>query len=88
MIPYAPNEPQWKDNAVSSWLMAMPNNGGPITPGAQIQFQPTNAWTFPAGSVFVKNFDLVVNETNPAVPVRRLETRIAGARQQRLGLWR
>jgi hypothetical protein len=76
MIPYAPNAPQWKDNAVSSWLMALPNNGGSISPGEQIQFQPTNAWGFPAGSVFVKNFDLVVNETNPSVPLRRLETEL------------
>jgi hypothetical protein len=76
LIPYAPNAPQWKDNAVSSWLMAVPNNGGVITPGEQIQFQPTNAWTFPAGSVFVKNFDLVVNETNATTPVRRLETEL------------
>jgi len=76
LIPYAPNEPQWKDNAVSSWLMALPGNGGVITPGEQIQFQPTNYWTFPAGSVFVKNFDLVVNETNATVPPRRLETEL------------
>jgi hypothetical protein len=74
LIPYAPNAPQWKDNALSSWLMAVPNNGGTITPGQQIQFQPTNAWTFPAGSVFVKNFDLMINETNAAV--RRLETEL------------
>jgi len=76
LLPYAPNEPQWKDNAVSSWLMALPRSGGSLTLGQQIQFQPTNAWTFPAGSVFVKNFDLVVNETNASVPVRRLETEL------------
>jgi hypothetical protein len=70
LIPYAPNAPQWKDNAIGSWYMAVPVNSGVITPGGQIQFQPTNAWTFPAGSVFVKNFDLVVNETNPAAPAR------------------
>jgi hypothetical protein len=76
LIPYAPNAPQWKDNAIGSWFLAVPVNSGVITPGGQIQFQPTNAWTFPAGSVFVKNFDLVVNETNPAAPVRRLETEL------------
>ena len=76
LIPYAPNVPLWKDNAVSSWLMALPENGGLITPGGQIQFQPTNSWTFPAGSVFVKNFDLVVNETNSSIPPRRLETQL------------
>jgi hypothetical protein len=74
LIPYSPNAPQWKDNASSSWFMALPNNGGPITPGEQIQFQPTNYWTFPAGSVFVKNWDLTVNETNATT--RRLETQV------------
>ena len=74
LIPYAPNAPQWKDNASSSWFMALPNNGGPITPNEQIQFQPTNYWTFPAGSVFVKNWELTVNETNSTT--RRLETQV------------
>ena len=74
LIPYAPNAPQWKDNASSSWFMALPNNGGAITPNEQIQFQSTNSWTFPAGAVFVKNWDLMVNETNSIV--RRLETQL------------
>ena len=74
LIPYAPNAPQWKDNASSSWFMALPNKGGPVTFGEQIQFQPTNYWTFPAGSVFVKNWDLTVNETNSTT--RRLETQV------------
>jgi hypothetical protein len=76
LIPYTPNEPQWKDNALGSWHMALPASAGSSAPGGQIQFLPTNAWTFPAGSVFVKNFDLVVNETNAAVPPRRLETEL------------
>jgi PKD repeat protein len=54
--------------------MAVPYNGSPITLDQQIQFQPTNSWTFPSGTVFVKNFDLVVNETNATI--RRLETQI------------
>jgi mono/diheme cytochrome c family protein len=56
--------------------MALPVNDGPLTPDHQISFLPTNSWTFPAGTVFVKNFDLVVNETNSSVPLRRLETRL------------
>ena len=76
LIPYAPNAPQWKDNASSSWFMAVPYNGSPITFDEQIQFQPTNSWTFPAGTVFVKNFDLVVNETNSNIPAQRLETQL------------
>jgi uncharacterized repeat protein (TIGR03806 family) len=76
LIPYAPNTPLWSDAAVKSRYMALPNNGGTITPDEQIGFLPTNSWTFPAGTVFVKNFDLVVNETNAGVPLRRLETRL------------
>ncbi len=76
LIPYTPNTPLWSDAAVKSRYMAVPNNGGLITPDEQISFLPTNTWTFPAGTVFVKNFDLVVNETNASVPLRRLETRL------------
>lgn len=74
LIPYAPIAPQWKDKAFSSWLMAVPYAGGAITPNQQIQFQPTNSWTFSAGTVFAKNFDLMVNETNATM--RRLETQL------------
>ena len=76
LIPYQPNTPLWSDNATKSRYLAVPNNGGIITPDEQIAFLPTNVWTFPAGTVFVKNFDLVVNETNSSVPLRRLETRL------------
>jgi hypothetical protein len=76
LVPYAPNTPLWSDNAVKSRYMAVPNQGGLITPDEQIAFLPTNSWTFPAGTVFVKNFDLVVNLTNASVPLRRLETRL------------
>jgi autotransporter-associated beta strand protein len=76
LIPYTPNTPLWSDNAVKSRYMGVPNSGGPLTPNQQIAFLPTNSWTFPVGTVFVKNFDMVVNQTNPAVPVQRLETRL------------
>ena len=76
LIPYAPNTPLWSDGAVKSRYLAVPNNGGLNTPEEQIRFLATNTWTFPAGTVFVKNFDLVVNQTNTSVPLRRLETRL------------
>ncbi len=76
LIPYTPNTPLWSDGAVKSRYLAVPNHSGFITPDEQIAFLPTNTWTFPAGTVFVKNFDLVVNETNSSVPLRRLETRL------------
>jgi uncharacterized repeat protein (TIGR03806 family) len=76
LIPYAPNTPLWSDSAVKSRYMAVPNDGGLAATAQQIGFAPTGAWTFPSGTVFVKNFDLVVNQTNPSVPLRRLETRL------------
>jgi uncharacterized repeat protein (TIGR03806 family) len=76
LIPYVPNTPLWSDGAVKSRYLALPNNGGLITPEQQIGFLPTNTWSFPAGTIFVKNFDLVVNQTNASVPHRRLETRL------------
>ncbi len=76
LIPYRPIVQQWSDAAVQSRYMAIPQNGGPMTPDEQIGFLPTNSWTFPVGTVFVKNLDLVVNETNPGVAPRRLETQL------------
>ncbi len=75
-IPYNPNAALWSDAAQKSRYLAIPNNGGLITPDEQIGFTTNNFWTFPAGTVFVKNFDLVVDETNTNVPLRRLETRL------------
>ena len=75
-ISYSPNAALWSDAAVKSRYLAVPNNGGPITPDEQISFTTNQFWTFPAGTVFVKNFDLVVDETNTNVPLRRLETRL------------
>ena len=76
LIPYLPNTPLWSDGAAKSRYLAVPNHGGPLTSDEQINFLATNTWTFPAGTVFVKNFDLVVNQTNASVPLRRLETRL------------
>ena len=55
---------------------ACPTTAAAITPDEQIGFAPTNYWTFPAGTVFVKNFDMVVDETSTNTPLRRLETRL------------
>jgi len=76
LIPYAPNTPLWSDGAVKSRYLGLPFVEGLISPPRQIGFASTGQWTFPAGTVFVKNFDLVINETNSSVPLRRLETRL------------
>jgi uncharacterized repeat protein (TIGR03806 family) len=75
LIPYVPNTPLWSDGALKTRYLAVPNNGGVITPSEQITFAPTRSWTFPAGTVFVKSFDLNTDTTNPNV-LHRLETRL------------
>ncbi|HSY10218.1 MAG TPA: PQQ-dependent sugar dehydrogenase [Candidatus Dormibacteraeota bacterium] len=68
LIPYSVNSPLWSDGAVKSRWTALPEN-------SKIHFAPTGEWTFPAGTVFVKNFELPVDDTNPKI-LRRLETRL------------
>jgi hypothetical protein len=76
LIPYALNAPCWTEGAVCSGYLAVPNTGAVITPAEQLRLRPTGAWVFPDGTVFVKNFDLTVDETNPNSPRRRLETQL------------
>ena len=68
LIPYAPNSPFWSDGAVKSRWFALPTN-------SVIGFSANGEWAFPAGTVFVKHFDLPVDDTNPKI-LRRLETRL------------
>ncbi len=76
LVPYQPNTALWSDGASKLRWLAVPYRGGAITPEQQITFTPTGEWDFPTGTVFVKHFDLTTDETNPAVPLRRLETRL------------
>jgi len=76
LIPYALNSPMWSDGGVASGYLAVPNNGGVITPDEQLRLHPAGAWTFPAGTIFVKNIDLTVDEKHPDAPRHRLETQI------------
>jgi uncharacterized repeat protein (TIGR03806 family) len=65
-IPYDVNTPLWSDGALKRRWVAVPQN-------ERIGFCSTGPWTFPAGTVFMKHFELVVNEVTGAK--RRLETR-------------
>ena len=67
LIAYTVNSPLWSDGAVKQRWAAIPTN-------ATVHFASTGEWTFPNGSVFVKHFDLPVDDTNTNV-LRRLETR-------------
>ncbi len=68
LLPYRVNSPLWSDGAVKSRWVALATN-------AVVGFAPKGAWSFPAGTVFVKHFDLPVDDTDSKV-VRRLETRL------------
>jgi uncharacterized repeat protein (TIGR03806 family) len=74
LIPYDVNAPLWSDAADKYRWLAIPNDGTHNTAAEKINFSPTNEWQFPAGSVFVKHFELPADETNPNA-VHRLETR-------------
>ena len=68
LVPYDVNSPLWSDGAVKQRWIALATN-------TAITFYPTGEWSFPAGTVFFKNFALVTNENFPT-QLRRLETRL------------
>jgi uncharacterized repeat protein (TIGR03806 family) len=68
LIPYGVNSPLWSDGAVKQRWMALPEN-------SKINFSENGEWKFPDGTVFVKNFSLPVDDTDPKI-LHRLETRL------------
>jgi uncharacterized repeat protein (TIGR03806 family) len=64
---YEVNSPLWSDGAHKRrWL---------ATPRGPMGFDPTEAWSFPVGSVLVKHFELETSVGDPTSR-RRLETRV------------
>jgi hypothetical protein len=74
VIPYTVNSPFWTDAAIESRWVAVPNDGPPYTSDEQISFVPVGEWSFPNGTVFIKHFELTVNEITGER--KRLETRL------------
>jgi uncharacterized repeat protein (TIGR03806 family) len=68
LIPYDLIVPFWSDGAGKERWLAAPAN-------AKIKFSATGEWVFPKGIVFVKHFELPVDERKPQAH-RRLETRL------------
>ncbi len=70
LIPYDVNSPLWSDGAVKTRWFAVPSN-------KRIGFAPAGEWTFPEGSVFVKNFELPkLGADGKTKTNTRLETRV------------
>jgi uncharacterized repeat protein (TIGR03806 family) len=67
LIPYDLIVAFWSDGASKLRWVAIPNE--------KIRFSVTGAWIFPAGTVFVKTFELSMNAADPSAK-RRLETRL------------
>ncbi|MBL9167368.1 MAG: tandem-95 repeat protein [Verrucomicrobiales bacterium] len=74
MIPYQMNVPFWSDGAIKSRWFAVPGTVAPYGANETVGFSSNGFWNFPAGSVFVKHFELPIDESNPAI-LKRLETR-------------
>ena len=74
LIPYEVNSPLWSDGAKKMRWIAIPSDGNRNSAGEKVLFNPDAPWTFPAGTVAVKHFELPTNANNPN-QIRRLETR-------------
>lgn len=69
LISYDINLPFWSDNADKRRWISLPDNAP-----RPIQFHPTEPWRFPAGTVFVKHFEMPPN-TGGGTPIP-IETRL------------
>jgi uncharacterized repeat protein (TIGR03806 family) len=67
LIPYDVNVAFWSDGADKSRWVAIPSG--------KVGFSSSGEWQFPAGTVFVKSFDLPTDAAHPGQR-RRLETRL------------
>ncbi len=74
VFPYGVNAPLWSDAAEKKRWIALPNDGVHDSPDEKIRFSADGNWSFPPGTVFIKHFELPVDEADPSI-LRRLETR-------------
>jgi uncharacterized repeat protein (TIGR03806 family) len=66
--------PFWSDGAEKKRWIFLPNDGSHDQPGEQISFSESGNWSFPAGTVLMKHFELPLDENDPTATAR-LETR-------------
>lgn len=76
VIPYDVNSPLWSDGAHKTRWMMVPGNGqDPVPENDRIDFAAEGSWKFPIGTVFIKHFELALDESDPDTR-KRLETRL------------
>lgn len=69
LVAYDVNLPFWSDHAKKRRWFGMPELG------TMLGFSEEGPWTTPAGTVWVKHFDMETTRGNPAI-TKRLETRV------------
>jgi len=69
IVPYEINVSFWSDGAVKKRWFSLPDIS------QKIGFQENQPWFFPAGTVWVKHFELML-DTQDATSMRRIETRV------------
>lgn len=72
LMPYEVNQPLWSDGASKRRWVALANDRAFATQ-QRLTFDPLAPWGFPAGTVFVKHFELATSEEQPELTVK-LET--------------
>jgi uncharacterized repeat protein (TIGR03806 family) len=76
VVPYDVNAPLWSDGATKRRWILLPGDGTDPDPSTdRIEFSPDEAWRFPVGTVFIKHFELPIDERDARI-ARRLETRL------------
>lgn len=69
IVPYELNQPFWSDGAHKTRWFSIPSTN------LTLAFDPADAWGTPTSTVWIKHFDLLLTNGDPA-SVRRLETRL------------
>ena len=75
IVPYTINNPFWSDHALKQRWFSVPDTG------LSIGFSAVGNWAFPAGSLWIKHFELELERGNPESR-RRLETRFLVKQEQ------
>lgn len=69
LVPYSVNLPFWSDHAIKRRWFTLPD------PGATFTWSRDEPWTLPAGTIWVKHFDMEMQRGVPASR-KRIETRL------------